>query len=273
MTLFLRRKQAASSHDTFNAQRLTRLPEDRISSLTLRVSNPDRLAAFYCDVLGMQLVDGYGGQAVSYTGQGAALILSPCDGPETYQHDPSDRYWKIAITLPDLDIAYAQLQARGIEVTQPNQFRDIAYMSHMTDPEGHVIELIQHNFLGNPLTKQGDRTLSLGGGANIGLITLRTSDIETDLSFCRDELGMRYLSRQDVPDLNFCLYFLGFSQEATPVPNVDAVENREWLWQRPYTVLEFQYRKDDVIRHRPENSIGAASVQIEAGNNAFRSIR
>jgi catechol 2,3-dioxygenase-like lactoylglutathione lyase family enzyme len=249
------------------------LPEARISSLTLNVTNPDRLAAFYCDVLGMQKIDGYGGQAVGYGGQGAALILNPCDGPDTYQNAPNDRYWKIAVTLPDLDVAYAQLRARGIEVTKPNQFRDIAYMSHMADPEGHVIELIQHSFLGNPLTKQGDGTLSLGGGAKIGLITLRTSDIETDLSFCRDELGMRYLSRQDVPDLNFCLYFLAFTEETPPKPDINAVENREWLWQRPYTVLEFQYRKDGVNPHRLENSIGAASIQIESGNNAFRSIR
>lgn len=201
--------------------------------------------------------------AIGYGGEGANLVFLPAKGTALRRRGPNDRYWKIAITVPDLDCAYRQLRARGIEVTAPNQFRDIAYMSHLADPEGYTVELIQHTFGGNDLTRQGDDALPLGGGARLGLITLRTGDLETEFTTCRDQLGMRYLSRQDVPDLDFCLYFLAFTDETPPLPDVDAVENREWLWQRPYTVLEFQHRKQGHIVCRADGQQGAAAVRIE----------
>jgi hypothetical protein len=34
-----------------------------------------------------------------------------------------------------------------------------------------------------------------------------------------------------------------YLDETPPNPeNLEAVENREWLWQRPYTTLEIQYK-------------------------------
>ncbi|WP_421983710.1 VOC family protein [Roseibium sp.] len=239
------------------------MPLPKIATLTLNVADPAGLAAFYCEVLGMTCIETVPSLAVGYGGEGARLEFLPCSGAAPFQPGQSDRYWKIAITLPDLDCAYRQLSARGIQVTAPNQFRDIAYMSHLADPEGHTIELIQHTFDGNDLTCPGNDALPLGGGARLGLITLRTDDLDTDFRTCRDELGMRYLSRQDVPDLDFCLYFFAFTEETLPVPDVDAVENREWLWQRPYTVLEFQHRNEGHIIHRSGDKRGAATVAIE----------
>lgn len=238
------------------------MPLPKVATLTLNVTDPAGLAAFYCDILGMKRTENPSSLAVGYGGEGARLEFLPTSDAAPFQPDRSDRYWKIAITLPDLDCAYRQLSARGIEVTAPNQFRDIAYMSHLADPEGHTIELIQHTFDGNALTCPGDDALPLGGGAHLGLITLRTDDLDADFRTCRDKLGMRYLSRQDVPDLGFCLYFFAFTEETPPVPDVDAVENREWLWQRPYTVLEFQHRNEGQIVHRSSDKRGAATVAI-----------
>lgn len=239
------------------------MPLAKIAALTLNVSDPAGLASFYCDILGMRRIGNATTLAVGYGGEDARLELVASSGSAPYRADRNDRYWKIAITLPDLDCACRQLRAKGIEVTAPNQFRDIAYMSHLADPEGHTIELIQHTFGGNALTRQGDDALPLGGGARLGLITLRTDDLDAEFSICRDQLGMRYMSRQDVPDFDFCLYFFAFTEEPMPVPDVDAVENREWLWQRPYTVLEFQHRKQGDIVHRPSGQKGAAAVTIE----------
>lgn len=239
------------------------MPLPKIATLTLNVSEPARLASFYCDVLGMRRIKTTPTLVVGYGGEDAQLELAASADPTPYRAIANDRYWKIAITLPDLDCAYRQLRAKGIEVSAPNQFRDIAYMSHLVDPEGNTIELIQHTFGGNTLTCKGDDTLPLGGGARIGLITLRTDDLDADFRICRDQLGMRYLSRQDVPDLGFCLYFFALTEETPLVPDVDAVENREWLWQRPYTVLEFQHRKQGDIAHRPSWQKGAAAVMVE----------
>jgi len=239
------------------------MPLPRITALTLNVTDPEKLAAFYCDIMGMRRSDEAGTVTVGYDGEGAKLELVASPVATPYRHGRNDRYWKIAITVPDLDLAYEQLAAHGISVTPPGQFRDIAYMSHLADPEGHIIELIQHTFQGKPLTRKGNGTLPLGGGARIGLITLRTDDIDAELVRCRDELGMSYLSRQDLPDLEFCLYFLAFTTETPPQPDPNAVENREWLWQRPYTVLEFQHRLQGSINVPLREAKGAAAVKID----------
>ena len=54
---------------------------------------------------------------------------------------------------------------------------------------------------------------------------------------------MKLLSVQDVSEYGFCLYFLGFTTDTPPEPvDLHSVANREWLWQRPYTTLEVQYK-------------------------------
>ncbi|MES0882761.1 VOC family protein [Roseibium sp. SCP14] len=249
------------------------MPTTRLTALSLKVRDPDKLADFYCNILGMHRTETDGATAVGYGAPGADLILEPSDKAGIYNHRQNDRYWKIALTVPDLDLAYTQLTDLGLTITAPHQFRDIAYMSHMSDPEGHVIELIQHSFEGKPHTAMGDANYPLGGGARIGLITLRTDDIETDMARCRDELGMRFLSRQAVSDLGFDLYFFGVTEETPPNPDVNAVENREWLWQRPYTVLEFQHRLSGTISLPEEGSIGDATVRMQLADGNEIGIR
>lgn len=245
-----------------------------LDGIALTVRDPETLASFYCTVLGMKRMDHSIGIAVGYGGQGAALILKQAVSGPPYRHKPDDRYWKIAITLPDLDVAVDQLTQNGVAATEPRQFQEIARMSHLADPEGYVIELLQHTFEGKPLTAVGDRSLPLGGGAQIGLVTLRTNDIATDLDFCSNHLGMTYLSRQAVTDRGFDLYFLAFTNEQPPNSDVNAVENREWLWQRPYTSLEFQHRLDGgPINHAEDETEGAATVMLETGDGAVIAFR
>ena len=46
---------------------------------------------------------------------------------------------------------------------------------------------------------------------------------------------------QDVAAYGFDLHFYAFTHESPPDPDLWAVENREWLWKRSYTTLEFQH--------------------------------
>ncbi|WP_107496509.1 VOC family protein [Thalassobius sp. I31.1] len=208
----------------------------KLSTLTFNVNAPETLSAFYRDILGMQPMH----SGLGFGDAGAELCFQSCARASAYQPGPTDRYWKIAITLPDLNLAVAWLRQHNVVVSDPHQFRDIARMSHLRDPEGHVIELIQHQFEDTQPRKQGNPDLPLGGGAEIGLITLRTTDIDAELAHYL-ALGMKYLSRQALTDIGFDLYFLACTDEVRPDPDVNAVANREWLWQRPYTVLEFQH--------------------------------
>lgn len=52
---------------------------------------------------------------------------------------------------------------------------------------------------------------------------------------------MKLLSIQPVTQYGFTLYFLAYTSESPPDDDLEAVQNREWLWQRPYTMLELQH--------------------------------
>ncbi len=209
----------------------------RLSALHLRVADPQKLAMFYCDALGMSARSEGQNLRVGYAGQDADLMLTPGGGG--YAHDQGQRYWKIGVTLPDVDLAAAHLRALGVPVSAPRQFLDIGYMCHLSDPEGFVIELLQHDFEGNRPDGAADPEAPFSD-ARIGQITLRTGDITAEDTVCT-ALGMRLLSVQDVEPYGFDLHFYAFTDDTTPNPDVWAVENREWLWKRPYTTLEFQH--------------------------------
>lgn len=210
----------------------------RLSGLHLRVPDPQALARFYVDHLGMSAEVLGDTLRIGYPGQDADLVLHP--GAAAYVHARTDRYWKIGITLPNVDIACQQLRDAGLAVSPPQQFLDIGYMCHLSDPQGFVIELLQHDFDGNRPVSAGDATLPLGGDARIGQITLRTGDIATDTAACA-ALGMRCLSLQPVAPHGFDLHFFAFTDDRPPNPDLRAVSNRAWLWKRPYTTLEFQH--------------------------------
>jgi len=210
------------------------------------VQSPESLQRFYVERLGMSVIDSGEAVILGYGAEGASLELWRAYAGGNYVHKPEDRYWKIGITLPNVDMAYAQLREAGVEVSVPRQFGEIGYMCHLQDPEGFPIELLQHRFESHPGESEGDRGRCLGGGAEIGQITLRVDDLEGALGFYRDRLGMRLLSIQPLPAYGFTLYFLAFTDERPPHDDLEAISNREWLWQRPYTTLELQHFSDSI---------------------------
>ena len=212
-----------------------------LAGVALNVVSPEKLVDFYGRHLGMAVDRSGEFLRAGYGGAGASLELRPLPSPQPYVHDALDEYWKIGITLPDVDMAFEQLSRAGIPVSQPRQFLDIGYMCHFADPDGHQIELLQHTFAGQPRTAPGNPDLALGGGAQIGQITLRVTDLDAALALYQHEMGMRLLSRQEVSGRYFTLYFLAFTDETPPDQDINAAQNRPWLWQRPYTTLELQH--------------------------------
>ncbi len=232
----------------------------RLATLRLRVADPEALAAFYRDALGMVVQDEGPNRRVGYPGQGADLLLMPGGGG--YHHDRGHRYWKIGVTVPDVDLAADHLLRHGVKVTDPGQFQDIGYMCHLSDPEGFVVELLQHDFEGNRPENAADPN-ALFAKACIGQITLRTGDIAAEDAFCTS-LGMRLLSMQDVSGFGFDLHFYAFTDDTLPNPDLWSVENREWLWKRPYTTLEFQHIADASFVPVPDYE----GLEIEGLNEA-----
>ena len=204
-----------------------------------RVENFEALSPFYTDLLGMQAFD-ESKHAITFGFDKQSCCLEFHKKPvQAYVPESNDFYWKIGITLRDLDAAINYIRKQGISVPDPYQFRDIGYMSKITDPNGFVIELLQQGFEG--------RAQAIGDGHPIGSqailahITLRVTDIAQAKQFFERQHGMRLMSVQPVDQYGFCLYFYSFSDEDLPNEDLTAVENREWLWRRPYTFIELQH--------------------------------
>lgn len=206
----------------------------KLDTLSLRVRNPDAQRRFYCDVLGMhRRADG----RVGYADLEALIDFKPATA--AYEPQKSDLYWKIALSVPNIEMACKQLRTQGVTCSDPRQFRDVGYLAHVTDPEGFQIELIDHHFQGERPALDLNKDL-LGGGAHLSLVTLRSADIQT-LEPQLLAAGMTPLSVQPVETFGFTLYFYAFTVERPPRADLTAVENRTWVYQRPYTVLEIQH--------------------------------
>ena len=256
-----------------------------LAHITLRISEPPDSLKFYQDILGMNLLGQWcssrnGVQETHYslgfTDPDCAVAETRRDlltTPETLldlvhqPHHPmpldaaynmanNAHYWKIGITLADVDIARAHLLAAGVTVSDAAQFLDVGYLCHLHDFDGYCIELLQHDFAHNHKAVIANPLYKLGNAPTLGQITLRISDAEASLHFYQDLLGMRLLSRQVVAAYQFTLYFLAYTDDVPPNPDIDALENREWLWQRPYTTLELQHvwRDDWQGLVRPTNA-------------------
>ena len=67
---------------------------------------------------------------------------------------------------------------------------------------------------------------------------------------------MKPLSIQSVQPHGFTLYFFAFTDDDPPNPQLEAIENRTWVYRRPYTVLEIQH----VAALEPEREPANAQV-------------
>jgi lactoylglutathione lyase len=113
-----------------------------------RIGEIDRSVAFY-EALGfeerrrMDLPDGATNVFMGLPGDGDRLELTKNPGVDSY--DVGSGYGHVAVTLPDLDTALAQLSEQGIEPEKPPYtVRDGgSRLCFVRDPDGYRIELIE----------------------------------------------------------------------------------------------------------------------------------
>ena len=235
----------------------------RIDTIVLRSAEPEAQRDFYCDVLGMRDRDD---GTIGYADCEAGLLFEAGDG--AYEPTPNDLYWKIALSVPNIDLACRQLIEKGVEIGTPRQVGDIAYLAHFRDPAGFTIELIDHWFEGER-PPQAPNTRRLGGGAHLSLLTLRSHDIG-QVDRATKAMGMTPLSVVPAPDLGFTLYFYGFTTESPPNPDLFAVENRTLVYRLPQTVLEVVHRPQQVPMAQPgEGAAGYGGATIAGSQRVF----
>lgn len=170
-------------------------------------------------------------------------------------------YWKIGLGLPDVDAAVSNLWEAGVEVSTGAQFLDVGYLTHMSDPAGYCIELLQDTFQSNFIPAPPAIQPLACLHPKVGQVTLRVADINRSLEFYSSVLGMRLLCHYPVGNYGFSLYFLAFSDESPPEGDPAALSSREWTYSRPYTTLELQVRNATPSRGHPVPSRGSAGWQ------------
>lgn len=223
----------------------------RLAQIVLTSGNVAKTAGFYRETMGMRGL----AHGVGYGTKQAHLGFEP--GP-SLGNDDGAFFWKIGITLRNLDHAVAYLRAEGTEVSKPRQFRDIGYLAHLRDPDGHSIELLQQGGKGDH-TDPGNGH-PVGGQAILAHLTVRVRDLAAARRWTTAR-GMRLLSVQDVEPSGFCLYFFAWSTEPLPDADPHAVANRAWLWARPYTLLEVQHLTGQGATPTPSPQLRRVSVE------------
>lgn len=250
----------------------------KIVRLQLKTTQPEKALKFYIKILQMQLVrtvenDDEAHYILAFKGDTMQLALV-YNKKETllydYREERYDNYWKYSLFINDIQSMYELLVQEGVPVSTPYQFGNIGYLSHTQDEEHYQIEFIQKSFKDNELPAH----LSAAASENIptfGLITLRTKDPVKSIQFYETFFDLKLFVRMYVDKGNgFTLYFLGNKDLKPPVNDIDALENREWMYQQKATFIELQhywgseYQKDFEFQTKETLPMGLDSIHFKA---------
>lgn len=122
--------------------------------IILLVDDLDRALAFYTQVLGLRLGHRSGDYAQLDTGTTRLGLyrrtaMAQVVGFPLHTPDPNAPGFELGFKVPDVDVAFAELTARGATATTPPTTRPWGQRTaYVRDPDGHLIELAQN--LGRP---------------------------------------------------------------------------------------------------------------------------
>jgi catechol 2,3-dioxygenase-like lactoylglutathione lyase family enzyme len=107
---------------------------EKISAVTLRVTNMKTSVHFYRDVLGLEII--YGGEGSSFTSlrmQEGTPILNLEEGD-------TDTHWgRVIFHVSDVDRFWAHLRENGFRPDRPQDASWGERYFHMVDPDGHEL--------------------------------------------------------------------------------------------------------------------------------------
>ncbi|WP_299048056.1 VOC family protein [uncultured Tateyamaria sp.] len=103
-----------------------------------RSSDPEGLAAWYRDMLGINLVPTAVDQ-VPWMAEGGATVFAPFAADTDYF--AQDKAFMLNFRVSNLDAMAAQLEDAGVAVKMVGDMPGIGRFAHLTDPEGTPIEL------------------------------------------------------------------------------------------------------------------------------------
>jgi len=162
----------------------------------------------------------------------------------------------VGVIINDVHSACQKLEAAGVTVVRkPGPFKDVANIAFVADPDGYWIELIQRPF---PSLSNGKEKGMLGPDPVYAQTMLRVKDPKKSLEFYQ-KLGMKFVAKLDINELDFSLYFLAYTNDTPMLPIDDGTERDRagiagWLWTRRYWTLELTHNygtetKEDFSYH------------------------
>lgn len=109
-----------------------------LGGVFFRAADPDGLARWYRDHLGVDLVptEATGTPWISEAG---VTVFAPF--PEDTDYFPSDKAFMLNFRVQSLVAMVAQLTRAGIEITQEIEMEGIGKFARIHDPEGNAVEL------------------------------------------------------------------------------------------------------------------------------------
>ena len=110
-----------------------------IGGLFFRSSDPERLARWYADHLGVDPVpQDY--DAPAWRQRAGTTVFAPFPADSDYFGDP-EKQWMVNFRVGDLDAMIAQLEGASIAVTRDPQSYPNGRFARLVDPDGNRIEL------------------------------------------------------------------------------------------------------------------------------------
>ncbi len=235
-----------------------------LQSFTLQIFEPKQTISYYTDVLGFRLLNEFSENDTTYynlcfenTNIHIQLKYTASLQKTDYQQVATDNYWKYSLFVDNIQKIYKELQGQNYVINEPYQFSDIGYLAHTTDPENHQLEFIQKTFKQNTPTSFLEKE-----NTALGLLTIRSKDPIKSITFYEDILDLKLFVRMYVDRKNgFTLYFLGNKDLKVFSPDIDAIENREWMYQQEHLFIEIQhywnseYDNDFVLNASQDNGL------------------
>lgn len=122
----------------------------RLTHIRLLADNTEECAAFYRDVLGLELtLEAGGGVYYEFATGGTILglykrdLMSGLVGFDLSAPDPTVESSALTFAVDDVDTVYRELGARGVEfANEPHDLPEAFLRTvHLRDPAGHLVEL------------------------------------------------------------------------------------------------------------------------------------
>lgn len=111
-----------------------------IGGLFFRAKDPEALAKWYLDNLGVSLVP-TGPDTPPWQTEAGTTIFAPFPADTDYFRTESQ--FMINFRVRDLEAMIRQLESAGIEVFNRSQMEGVGAFAHLQDPQGTPIELWQ----------------------------------------------------------------------------------------------------------------------------------